>query len=752
MGENAITKVEVQNIIRELLHFKEGEFVSKHDILKNEVDNIVSRLQEDDFILSVVGEFSSGKSTFLNALIGKDILPHALKETTATITVIENVKEIENADYFDAYFVDGNVEKGIPVSELEDFTAKKSNKYDVAKEVERVVIKSHVIDTDSKFYLIDTPGLNGIASYHREKTIELVKKSHACIYLISLRGLAESDLEFVKYISKYQKNIIFVQNFIDELNDLENETPEMKIEEQKKVINQFFSDEQLDVSYSLVGMSAAFALVGRDNTVNLLNIPNLDKKKRKDLLDQSGYSDVIRKIQDLLELNEEQSLQKRATLQYAYNYFKRLMSLAQNQEIEENKNNKNLKKIQQYNEFRAYLLNNKDRFLKKLDNHVINQINKLKYSISKKTYSSLGQVISDVKDEIYHITNVNDMDTYVSSISQAIEYKVFDIENNLIVSIDNTFNVIYHDALLSIEDFSSLKQENVRLPELKKTSLDKIQRMSFKTEKEELSKENDELFSQIKEKSNLMTKIDFQKEKLQKYKSQRSEAVYKDQQVLSQKQSKIKRLSKNKPVIEEKIVKTELHGFSKIVSQLKGEGGVKREVFKDDSMLKVWEKTLQQLKYDYQKTKGNSQRSINSINMKIKQLEKEINDNEQNLKYMNMEINSGKMLLESKKELLINKQTLATKEYLNNIRTKLIETIEAYFSDSVQPILEDHFIDYIEKNGLRINQKIDQMFLLSYDQKISEYDALISNKDFDMVTKHYSNEIKKIIKLLEVYQ
>lgn len=44
------------------------------------------RLNDDEIRIAVVGEFSSGKSTFINALIGKDILNHATKETTAVIT------------------------------------------------------------------------------------------------------------------------------------------------------------------------------------------------------------------------------------------------------------------------------------------------------------------------------------------------------------------------------------------------------------------------------------------------------------------------------------------------------------------------------------------------------------------------------------------------------------------------------------------------------------------------------------------
>lgn len=65
--------------------------ISKYDNLVDALDGIAADVKEQVFRVTVVGEFSSGKSTFLNALIGRDLLPHAVSETTATITYIHNV-------------------------------------------------------------------------------------------------------------------------------------------------------------------------------------------------------------------------------------------------------------------------------------------------------------------------------------------------------------------------------------------------------------------------------------------------------------------------------------------------------------------------------------------------------------------------------------------------------------------------------------------------------------------------------------
>ncbi|SOC23910.1 dynamin family protein [Ureibacillus xyleni] len=45
-------------------------------------------IEEDHFSFVVVGEFSTGKSSFLNALIEQDILPTGITPTTSTINLI----------------------------------------------------------------------------------------------------------------------------------------------------------------------------------------------------------------------------------------------------------------------------------------------------------------------------------------------------------------------------------------------------------------------------------------------------------------------------------------------------------------------------------------------------------------------------------------------------------------------------------------------------------------------------------------
>ena len=79
--------VSIISNIRKLHKF--SEFSSLEDDLKEVEESI----NDNEFRVTVVGEFSAGKSTFLNALIGRDVLPHGVNETTATLTYLHNVSK-----------------------------------------------------------------------------------------------------------------------------------------------------------------------------------------------------------------------------------------------------------------------------------------------------------------------------------------------------------------------------------------------------------------------------------------------------------------------------------------------------------------------------------------------------------------------------------------------------------------------------------------------------------------------------------
>ncbi len=63
----------------------------------------LERLRENAFNLVVFGEFKRGKSTFINSLLGKDVLPSAVVPLTSVITIVRYSKNEEVIVHFSGW-------------------------------------------------------------------------------------------------------------------------------------------------------------------------------------------------------------------------------------------------------------------------------------------------------------------------------------------------------------------------------------------------------------------------------------------------------------------------------------------------------------------------------------------------------------------------------------------------------------------------------------------------------------------------
>jgi|GEM_PF-3445493 len=112
-------------------------------------------------MIGVLGEFSSGKSTLINAMLGKKLLPALVKPTTARITEIYPIKGQEKQEF---YLRDssGNLR---PVSALDFDDALLTTGSDVA------IVKTAPNELMHDGYcIVDTPGLASLEDTHTDIT------------------------------------------------------------------------------------------------------------------------------------------------------------------------------------------------------------------------------------------------------------------------------------------------------------------------------------------------------------------------------------------------------------------------------------------------------------------------------------------------------------------------------------------------------------------------------------------------------
>jgi small GTP-binding protein len=133
------------------------------------------------FLLVIAGEFNSGKSSFINALLGERVLPEGVTPTTDRINILRH---------------------GPQVSEhlLEAYLLERTHPAEVLREIN----------------IVDTPGTNAIIRRHEELTRDFVPRSDLVLFVTSAdRPFTESERAFLEQIREWGKKIVFIINKID---------------------------------------------------------------------------------------------------------------------------------------------------------------------------------------------------------------------------------------------------------------------------------------------------------------------------------------------------------------------------------------------------------------------------------------------------------------------------------------------------------------------------------------------------------
>ena len=185
--EQVLTRGQVELVALErrlVLHVRDA--LARADGSRADLERLAALVHQMDelFLLVVVGEYNTGKSTFINSLLGDEVFAMGDLPTTRVISILR-------------YGDPGPPEALSP----------------------HLLVYRYPLDVLHDLEIVDTPGTNSIERMEEDITRGFVPRADLVLFVTSLlQPLTASELDFLGHIREWGKKVVFVVNGADRRN------------------------------------------------------------------------------------------------------------------------------------------------------------------------------------------------------------------------------------------------------------------------------------------------------------------------------------------------------------------------------------------------------------------------------------------------------------------------------------------------------------------------------------------------------
>lgn len=199
----------------------------RHELLDVKKRTLDIKPEDIQVNVAFLGEFKSGKTTIVNALLGKKILPMFATPTTAVITEIS--KGIEDKFYVIRKDTDeSELKQEISIGQLADAVTS----VNINKKV--LVQLKDIAFLDEKLLIIDTPGVSSIEKSHDDVTFGYLPMVDVAFVVMNI-NIGSPTKSLLDFLKQYPKEMLSKFYFILNHTDTKNQ------EDVEKIKNTFYS-------------------------------------------------------------------------------------------------------------------------------------------------------------------------------------------------------------------------------------------------------------------------------------------------------------------------------------------------------------------------------------------------------------------------------------------------------------------------------------------------------------------------------
>jgi len=172
------------------------------------------KIVNQEFNMVIMGQFKRGKSTFINALLGAEIVPTAIVPLTSVVTILRFGERAQGV----VHYLD-NKKETISLSGISGFVTEKGNPQN-KRGVKHVEIFYPNDFLKEGVRIIDTPGVGSVFQHNTDVAYNYLPYVDAGIFVVTADPpLGRSEHQFLKDVREYVDRLFFVLNKIDMVDE-----------------------------------------------------------------------------------------------------------------------------------------------------------------------------------------------------------------------------------------------------------------------------------------------------------------------------------------------------------------------------------------------------------------------------------------------------------------------------------------------------------------------------------------------------
>lgn len=473
------------------------------EVLKTKYQEFANKIESGRFLLPVIGQFSAGKSYFINNLLGGKYLPVQITETTAFLTYISYAEKLSAYVYGD----DGN-SVAIEISLLSELHENNLKQHSVQELLGlpkdfniayiSIGVPNHILKKG--IVLVDTPGLNTLNSKHEALTHDILNQADYFLYVIK-SSLSQKDLELIAQVQKIGTEVVVIRTRIDAVNE-EEESIDSLVDHERSLLEKLTGEVNYFPVSNTLKKEGCFVSLWKDMEDRLETI---FAKELRTLLEHSFLLKLHNDKEFLLgQLNDRLQFLKQ-TSNLTIQEVKEQKGIVEKEikrlQLEEKTSKKSFEICEKFSGEIAVLKSDlfrigKSNFLKKLEAKGVNSVEQLASEVIEDIASQMTIFLSKKLDDISkrfeneYNERISEIDNLkIPTLDRDISFCIDDVEeynSALLVGLERSFN----DVSNNIEDCSNRLTKYQELKDELSGSVAKLESLTSNAEKDIAEHEN----------------------------------------------------------------------------------------------------------------------------------------------------------------------------------------------------------------------------------------------------------------------